>query len=365
MYKYLIILSSIVILSGCFSSDDQSLDSDENAEAVNSLDEKQAIEETADELVLAEQLAIPWAIDKYDDTFYVTERGGRLLEIDSNGDVNEQELSLNEEVLHYGEGGLLGFILTPDYEESGEAYLYHTYQDDNNNVFNRVVLVQQEGEQWEETEALLEYIPGAQFHNGGRLAIGPDQKLYITTGDAVVRNSAQDVTSLAGKILRMNLDGTIPSDNPFDDSYVYSYGHRNPQGLAWSEEGTMYSTEHGESAHDEINLIEPGQNYGWPVIEGDADQDDMVPPIYHTGDTTWAPSGIGYYDGKLYIAGLRGSQIIAYDIEANKAETFYEDQGRMRDIYIEDGFLYTITSNRDGRGDPDEQDDVLLRLKLD
>ncbi|WP_175614965.1 PQQ-dependent sugar dehydrogenase [Piscibacillus halophilus] len=361
MIRFIILLMTLLLVSSC--TDDEVIESGESIQVDNSLEEKESIINEEEVISLAEQLAIPWSIAKHGDLFYVTERDGRLLKITSDGEVTEQDLNLERDVLHYGEGGLLGLLLAPDFEESGEAYVYHTYQE-GDQILNRIVLLENEGDTWQEIEVIIDQIPGAQFHNGGRLEIGPDDKLYVTTGDALNPDLAQDESSLAGKILRMNLDGTIPEDNPFDDSYVYSYGHRNPQGMTWNEDGTMYSTEHGNDAHDEINLIKPGQNYGWPVIEGDDEAEGMTPPLEHTGDTTWAPSGMDYYNGKLYIAALRGSQIIEFDLETGEAKTFYENSGRMRDIFIENGYLYTITSNRDGRGNPSDADDQLIRIPL-
>lgn len=365
MFKFFIVSVILLFTIGCTNhSTEDPLKSTEEPEAQHSLEEKEAIGHEETITTIAEKLAIPWSIAKSDNIFYVTERDGRLLKIDSSGELTEQSLDLDKEILHYGEGGLLGLLLTPDFTDSGQAYLYHTFQEDDQ-ISNRIVMVEKDGDTWQEVDVLVEQIPGARFHNGGRLKLGPDNKLYATTGDALEPDLAQDETSLVGKILRMNLDGSVPEDNPFSDSLVYSFGHRNPQGLTWGDDGTMYASEHGNNAHDELNVIEAGKNYGWPVIEGDENAEEMSPPLYHTGDSTWAPSGIGYYDGTLYVATLRGSQIIAYNLESGEPETFYENSGRMRDIWIEDGYLYTITSNRDGRGNPDQSDDQLIRINLE
>jgi glucose/arabinose dehydrogenase len=224
--------------------------------------------------------------------------------------------------------------------------------------------MEQTGNEWVEKEELISNIPGAKLHNGGRLKIGPDGKLYVTTGDALNPDIAQDRSSLGGKILRMNLDGSIPHDNPFPQSYVYSYGHRNPQGLAWDEQGTLYSSEHGQIAHDEINKIEPGQNYGWPVIQGDETAEGMMRPLFHSGNDTWAPSGMSYHQGKLYVATLAGSRIMAFDLQKMTQETIFNNGGRMRDTFIENNHLYFISNNRDGRGIPAKNDDRLYRMSL-
>ncbi|RIX60464.1 quinoprotein glucose dehydrogenase [Paenibacillus nanensis] len=315
--------------------------------------------------VVAAGLRIPWAIEFADDVIYVSEREGNIVKIE-NGEMKRQAVRLTKAVRHEGEGGFLGLLLAPDFAETGLAYAYHTYQD-NGKTFNRIVLLKLEGSEWAEQRALLEKIPGDMYHNGGRLAFGPDGMLYATTGDAEERALSQDKNSLAGKILRMTPEGEIPSDNPFGQSYVYSYGHRNPQGIAWTKAGVMYSTEHGPSGqpggHDEINKIEPGRNYGWPSIIGDAAQAGMETPLYHTGDEAIAPSGTIVDDqGRLIIAALRGEAIYRYTLETGKMEVLHEGEGRIRDLELRGGKLYLITNNRDGRGQPSATDDRLIAM---
>ena len=311
---------------------------------------------------LAKNLDIPWNIAKDTQTFYLTQRAGKIIEI-SGETTREQSLSLKKNVHHEGEGGLLGFVLATDFSTSQQAYAYHTYKEENE-IKNRIIVLKKEGDTWSEEGTLLENIPGGLIHNGGRIKIGPDSMLYATTGDAGNPDSAQDKQSLAGKILRMKLDGTVPADNPIQSSYLYSYGHRNPQGLAWDEDGNLFSTEHGQNAHDEINRIMPGQNYGWPHIQGDEEHSGMVTPIFHTGEQTWAPSGIEYWNGSLYIATLRGEKILRFDISSKQVSSLHEGSGRMRDVFIEENNLYTITNNRDGRGTPKKDDDKLLNIPL-
>ncbi|WP_031545389.1 PQQ-dependent sugar dehydrogenase [Salinicoccus luteus] len=309
--------------------------------------------------ILAEDLETPWMIEKAEEGFYISERGG-VLKLVTDGETTAQSLELEQETHASGEGGLLGFILHPD--DPDTAFLYHTYSDGGEK--NRVVEMTRDGSSWFESDVVVEDIPGANIHNGGRMDIGPDGHLYITTGDAGNGEYSQDRNSLAGKILRVALDGSIPEDNPFGTE-VYSYGHRNPQGLAWDEEGTLYATEHGASGHDEVNVIVSGANYGWPLIEGDEEEAGMETPFYHTGSDTWAPSGIAHDDGTLYIAALRGNEVVAFDLSSNAPSTFYDEGSRMRDVRVEENRLYTITNNTDGRGDPSEGDDRLLELEME
>ena len=210
----------------------------------------------------------------------------------------------------------------------------------------------------------------------------PDGKLYVTTGDAGNPELSQDLDSLGGKILRINSDGTIPEDNPWEDSPIYSIGHRNPQGLDWDDAGNLVATEHGPSgfrgtAHDEINVIVSGNNYGWPDVIGDETVEGLQNPILHTGEDTWAPSGAEFYhgkkipqwSGKYFVATLRGSHLhmINFDLQNNSVishqKIFQGEFGRLRDVQTgPDGFLYILTSNQDGRGSPSTNDDRILRV---
>jgi glucose/arabinose dehydrogenase len=313
--------------------------------------------------VLAKKLQTPWAIDFNGEQIYISERVGTLVKIEG-AKLTRQQLTLNKMVHPVGEGGLLGFVLAPDFAKTKQAYAYHTYQE-NDKTYNRLVLLQESSEGWKEVKAFIEHIPGSSNHNGGRLAIGPDHNLYITTGDSAQGELAQDLKSLGGKILRMTLEGQIPQDNPFPNSYVYSYGHRNSQGIAWDQQGVMYSSEHGPSGtpggHDEINRIESGKNYGWPLIIGDEKHEGMINPLYHTGETAIAPSGITFgADNQLLIAALRGQSLFKYDAKNNKLEVILENQGRFREVKIHEGKTYIITNNTDGRGTPSADDDRLL-----
>ncbi|TLS36786.1 PQQ-dependent sugar dehydrogenase [Pseudalkalibacillus caeni] len=349
----------VLLLSACSTENNQQDEqTEQNEEEATEVFSRQAE-------VIAPNLNVPWNINKHDNTFYLSQRPGNIIKVDgTNGTKTEQNIEVTKDILQTGEGGFLGFILAPDFYKSREAYAYHTYEQQGE-VLNRIIVLKLNQNTWTEERILLEGIPGGRIHNGGRIKIGPDGKLYATAGDAGNADNAQNLETLAGKILRMNLNGTIPADNPFEDSYVYSYGHRNPQGLAWDTDGTFYSSEHGQTAHDEINLIEPGRNYGWPVIEGDETAPGMVSPIYQTGDTTWAPSGIAIKDRKIYVSNLRGEQIRIFNLNDNSVSTFFENAGRMRDVLIEGDTLYTITNNRDGRGTPRKGDDKLIKIAIE
>jgi len=318
---------------------------------------------------VAENLAIPWSIDfAYDGRIFFSERTGTLQVID-NG-IQKQVMALD---VGDGEGGMLGIALDPDFEKNHYIYIYYTY----NELFstkNKLVRYVESNNSLTEDKILLDDIPGAAYHDGGRIKFGPDNKLYITTGDSGVPNLAQRLDSVAGKILRINSDGTIPDDNPFPDSPVYSYGHRNPQGIDWDKSGNLIATEHGSNAHDEINLIQPGKNYGWPDVIGDETKDGMTSPLLHSGDDTWAPSGASFYygeivqwDGLFFVASLRGEHLLAieFDSEYNVIsfeKLFLGEYGRLRDVVNGPDGLYVLTSNQDGRGSPAYNDDRILRI---
>ncbi len=367
--KKVLAISMLVILlvAGCSANEQQKSVGEQQNTSNEQRNEEQ--EETSvfieEQEVIAENLKAPWSIEKLENTFYLTERPGNIVKIE-NGEIERQSVELEKELATASEAGLLGFVLASDFPESKLAYAYYTYED-SSGQFNRIVTLRLEDSVWREESLLLDKIPSGSWHHGGRLKIGPDGKLYATAGDAYESDIAQDPNSLGGKILRLNLDGSIPSDNPFPNSYIYSSGHRNPQGITWSSDGTLYAGEHGNDANDEINKIEAGQNYGWPIIEGDEEQEGMVSPLFTSGDkdeATWAPSGMDYYDGKLYVAALRGSTVLEFDLETSEQRKIISGLGRIRDMLIEDNSLYFISNNTDGRGTPQKNDDKLYRISL-
>ena len=319
---------------------------------------------------ISENLSIPWSIDFANDgRIFFSERTGTLQVID--GDVQKQILDLN---VGGGEGGMLGIALDPDFESNHYIYIYYTYNE-LLSTKNKLVRYVESNNSLLEDKILLDDIPGASYHDGGRIKFGPDGKLYITTGDAGDPSLSQRLDSVAGKILRINSDGTIPTDNPFPNSAVYSYGHRNPQGIDWDKSGVLIGTEHGQSAHDEINLIQAGQNYGWPDVIGDETQDGMTNPLLHSGDDTWAPSGGSFYygdeiphwNGKYFVASLRGEHLLAIDFDSKYNVVSFEklflgEFGRLRDVVSGPNGLYVLTSNQDGRGTPSYNDDRILLI---
>ncbi|CEG29277.1 PQQ-dependent sugar dehydrogenase [Bacillus sp. B-jedd] len=313
--------------------------------------------------VLAENLKVPWSIAKAGDVLYLTERPGAIVKIE-NGKSERQRVELKEQLSDASEAGLLGFVLDPDFPEKQSAFAYYTYNDAAGQK-NRVVVLSFQDGVWREERTLIDGLPSGPVHHGGRLEVGPDSKLYITAGDAANPELAQDRKALGGKILRMNLDGGIPEDNPFPGSYVYSYGHRNPQGLAWLADGTMMASEHGQSAHDEINMIKPGKNYGWPDIIGNQKKRGMETPVFHSDDETWAPSGMAVHGDKLYVATLRGNAVREFDLTKKTTREYVSGLGRIRDVLIDGDDLYFVSNNTDGRGNPDEADDKLYRIKLE
>ncbi|OGK39728.1 hypothetical protein A3A74_04510 [Candidatus Roizmanbacteria bacterium RIFCSPLOWO2_01_FULL_35_13] len=225
-----------------------------------------------------------------------------------------------------------------------------------------------------EEKIIVDQIPGNSNHNGGRIKFGPDKNLYITTGDAQEPSLAQNKNSLAGKILRVTDNGQPVTDNPFGNR-TYTYGHRNPQGIDWDDSGRLWATEHGrsgiQSGLDELNLIEPGKNYGWPEIQGDESRSDMETPVINSGtNITWAPSGAAFIGDSLFFGGLRGQTLYEAfyktNVQFKKAdikEHFKGDFGRIREVIKgPDGMLYITTSNRDGRGFPKENDDKIIRI---
>ena len=259
-----------------------------------------------------------------------------------------------------GEGGLLGLAVSPEFERDQLVYAYLTGQGDN-----RIVRFRLGGGQ---VEVLLDGIPKAGIHNGGRIAFGPDGMLYAGTGDAAERGNAQDPGSLGGKILRLRPDGGVPADNPDPGSPVWTLGHRNVQGLAWDGQGRLFATEFGQNRVDEINRIERGGNYGWPEVEGTGGGGRFRDPLVTWPTSQASPSGAAIAGDTLYVAALRGERLWTVPLDGDggtgePAAVLAGSYGRLRHAAVAaDGALWVLTSNRDGRGDPAADDDRVLRF---
>lgn len=320
--------------------------------------------------VVAEGLQVPWSIAfAPDGRMFVAERPGRVRVIE-NGKLRPQPLLSLANVVARGEAGLMGLALHPDFARNHFVYLCYATGD----MVDIVMRYRDTGSALVEPHPIVQNIPAARFHAGCRLKFGPDRKLYITTGDATNRDTAQDLCSLAGKILRVNDDGSVPPDNPFRGSPVWTYGHRNPQGIDWDpKSGLLFETEHGPTGFDggfggdEVNILEKGLNYGWPVIHHDEKRDGMISPLVQYTPAC-APASAAIWRGDLYFGCLRDEHLQRVRLDPKNRrkvigqDELFEDFGRIREVAVgPDGALYFSTSNRDGRGDPAASDDRIFR----
>lgn len=370
-------------LGACTASDESSAAASASASEVSSA----AGSVELNTRTLVGGLDTPWElVELPDGRLLVSERPGRIRVI-RNGQLEAapwfDATTLADPVAEQGEGGMLGLALAPDFASSGQVYLAYTALASGKRV-NRLVRLRETAPGQVRFERVISESPAAANHNGGRIAFGPDGKLYWATGENFDAELAQDLTSHGGKILRLNPDGSRPDDNPFANSLVWSYGHRNPQGLAWDDQNNFYSSEHGPSGEkgccrDELNLIRKGQNYGWPQITGDEQRQGMVSPLRQSGsNTTWAPGGLawirqGPWKGSLLIPGLRGRALYravptpGQPEQLQRFDTHLNNQlGRLRTVVqLSYGRILLLTSNRDGRGSPvTPQDDRVVELLL-
>jgi glucose/arabinose dehydrogenase len=318
---------------------------------------------------LATDLKKPWAMAFSGNRIFLTEKEGDIRVIQSDVLLSEPLASIRAAKIHGG--GLLGIATHPDFEGNHFLYVYYTYLE-NEKLWNKVLRITESDNKITDAITIIDKIPGSQFYNGGVIKFGPDGKLYIATGLAEeFSHEAQNPSSLEGKILRINDDGTIPDDNPFQNSPVLSFGHRDIQGITWDESGNMFASELGPTKNDEINMIQPGQNYGWPDQECGGDEKFTSPIMCY--DPSIEPGGITFYGGdkldyknKLIMATLRGSNLYTLDVEENELKSqksILSGLGRIRDVMQgPDGYLYVITSNTDGKGFPAKSDDKLLRI---
>jgi glucose/arabinose dehydrogenase len=308
---------------------------------------------------LATGLDVPWGIAFLPDgSALIAERNsGAVKHMTAPGAVNP--VGNVAGVAARGEGGLLGLATAG---QTVFAYLT-TLQD------NRVVRMGFDGAALTEQSPILTGIPASSVHDGGRIAFGPDGKLYVATGEAGDRPLAQDRSSLGGKILRINPDGSIPADNPDPGSPIWSFGHRNIQGLAWDSAGRLWATEYGANQLDELNLIQPGGNYGWPMAEGRVGREGLIDPLIEWPVSEASPSGLAFFGGSLWVACLRGERLFRIPVGGDGAlgepsALFVGQYGRLRTVAAApDGTLWFTTSNRDGRGNPRDGDDRILQFR--
>lgn len=373
--------------------------------------------------VLAENLDIPWDIAfSPDGELFLTERTGRLLTLaQGEGEtVTEPDAVVDAESLppgsdedswyvEGGEGGLLGLAIHPNYPDVPLVYAYFTTETDDGRT-NRVVAFDTTADdQNENSWVIVDDIPADTYHNGGRITFGPANYLWVAAGDGDPAlddpDAIADPGTLGGKILRVEPDGSTPADNPDiegGDPRVYTYGHRNPQGLSWLPDGTPVITEHGPGGGDEVNVLRAGENYGWPAARNSEGFDsysgtDYQPPV--AGAPSWAPSGSVFYtgeavpslQGRLLVGGLGSQQVVAVTLAEDESRLSADHAGRHDADWMDgeyhaastplladelgrirhleegpDGELYAVTSNRDGRagdGFPTERDDKLVRIR--
>ena len=315
--------------------------------------------------IIATGLPVPWGMAFLPDgTALVCLRDqGEVLKV-SQG-TNPVSVGRVPGVVPDGEGGLLGIAVSPTFASDRAVFVYLTSRDDN-----RVIRMTLDGAKLRPGPVIVEGIPKAGNHNGGRVEFGPDSFLYISTGDASEAGAAQNKGSLGGKILRVTADGAPAPGNPFPGSRVWSLGHRNVQGLAWSKSGAMYASEFGQNSWDELNRIEPGRNYGWPDVEGISRRPGFVDPVAQWATADSSPSGIALgVDGAVYLAALRGESLWRVPLDdkgkaGTPARLVQGKYGRLRTVVsAPDGRLWLVTSNT-FRGDPRPDDDRILALRL-
>jgi aldose sugar dehydrogenase len=322
---------------------------------------------------IAQNLDVPWAIDiAVDNRIFFTEKPGRLGMIHANGTLASEPV-VNIHTEDIGEAGLMGLALHPNFTQNHLMYVYHTYAK-NGGLYNKVLMLTEKNNKIVNSKIILDGIPASDSNNGGRIKFGPDGKLYVSTGDSEIPELAQNTKSLAGKLLRLNYDGTIPDDNPIPESPVYSYGHRDIQGFAWHPiTKKLYASEHGPAGNDEVNIIEPGSNYGWPIevcnhstssapIRFETPEYCFNPEIAPSGLTIAASNKLGYQNDILFTT-LRGSHLHHIDLETRIQDNVLVGYGRLSDIVeAHDGSLYVLTTNRNAIGIGNANDDHILQI---
>lgn len=320
---------------------------------------------------VTEGLKSPWGLAPLPDgDLLVSSRDeGTITRVDGDSG-KKTEVGSVPGVSASGEGGLLGIALSPSYATDRMVYAYFTTASDNRVARMAYDEKKPSGEQLGAPDTVFKGIPKGVIHNGGRIAFGPDGMLYAGTGESGDRGLAQDKDSLGGKILRLTPDGEPAPGNPFADSPVYSYGHRNVQGLAWDGEQRLFASEFGQDTWDELNHVKPGDNYGWPEAEGKEGGSQFHRPLAQWRTSEASPSGLAYAEGSLWMAGLRGERLWRIPLDGTKAsadpQAFLEGRyGRLRTVAAAGGDrLWLVTSETDGRGEPGAGDDRILELKV-
>ena len=319
--------------------------------------------------IVATNFERPWSIAFADERIFVSEKAGKIHVVTPSGLIDSPLIELRTPEI-FG-GGLLGLTTHPDFENNHFLYAYYTYEE-NEKLWNKVIRITEENNKATKIITILDKIPGSALSNGGVIKFGPDEKLYVGTGSiSDLLDESQNLDSLAGKILRLNDDGTIPVDNPFGDSYIFSYGHRNPTGFAWNVQGNMYATESGPTKNDEINLISAGSNYGWPEVQCYTQNENFVSPL-KCFDPGLEPGGIIFYSGdklnvgnNMIMASQKATNLFKVVINDNgvNLERILSGVGRIRDVAQgPDGYVYILTTNTDGKAFPAPDDDKLLRI---
>ncbi|MBA4435956.1 MAG: PQQ-dependent sugar dehydrogenase [Nitrosopumilaceae archaeon] len=328
----------------------------------NSINKDESVE------ILAENLDKPRSIAVSENRIFVTEKDGSIVVIEN--DVQLESPLATFRAADVFDGGLLGITLHPNFAENHYIYVFLTYEEDEA-LWNKIMRITESENKLQDAETIFDKIPASSFTNGGFIKFGPDDKLYIGTGTTSDSSHLpQDLDSLSGKILRINDDGSIPEDNPFTNSPVYSLGHRHPQGMTWDDDGNLYVAEFGPEKNDEINLILAGKNYGWPEQECSGNENFENAILCY--DPSIEPGGILFYTGDKFdfefpfiMASMRASNVYQVDFEEglSSQKSILSGIGRVRDVVQgPDGYLYVITSNTDGKGFPATNDDKLLRI---
>lgn len=375
--------AALLLATGC-SSDDDGPSGDKSAEsssadsgtapsgdAADAPPKKGSAEVTK---TLATGLKSPWGLAPLPggDLLVSSRDEGTITRIDGESG-KKTEVGSVPGVAAAGEGGLMGLALSPTYASDHQVYAYFTTESDNRIARMLYDEKKPSGQQLGAPDTVFKGIPKGVIHNGGRIAFGPDKMLYAGTGETGETDLAQDKKSLGGKILRLTPDGDPAPGNPFADSPVYSYGHRNVQGLDWDEDKRLWASEFGQDTWDELNEIKAGDNYGWPEVEGKGDADDdggFHAPVAEWKTSEASPSGVAYAKGSVWMAGLRGERLWRIPVRGvsgdPKTEAFLtEKYGRLRTVFAAGGDkLWLVTSETDSRGTPGKEDDRILEVRV-